>query len=597
MTNIDSMWSSRLFWKMFFAYTGLILLAIGVCVVVVSGWQEEQLVERIRRRLHDSATLLASDLSNLLSTESSEQLQLRIRSLGGQTKTRYTLVANDGRVLADSEQTTLAEVSAMENHLSRPEFVAARREGTGVSRRISPTLGIPFLYFALEIEEESKIVSYVRAAQPIAAIEEEVSAIRRLIWKVGLTVGFSSLAISYWLTKRIVRPVRALTDAASEVAAGEYGHLIDVHQGDELGELARSFEHMSAELGAREYQLRESVQRQTTVLSGMVEGVIAVDAESHILFANLAAGETLGFDPDEAEGCSLMEVVRSHELHENVRRALQGKQLCQGEMQWQGDTLLTLDIHATPLPGDPCPGVVLVMHDITELKRLEGLRQQFVANVSHELKTPLSSIKAYTETLLNGALEDKDNAQRFLGRIEEQANRLNDLIQDMLSIACIESGTATLEVVRVSLDSVVKSCFADNELRAQARQVALCNEILNPKLRLRGDEEAVRQILNNLIDNAIKYTQPDGKVVVTCQQQDGEAVIAVADSGIGIAAQHLNRLFERFYRVDKARSRELGGTGLGLSIVKHLCQAMGGSVSVESQPEQGSTFTVRLPIA
>jgi len=591
------MWSSRLFWKMFLAYTGLILLAISVCVVVVSGWQEDQLVERIRRRLHDSATLLSTDLANPLMEGSSEDLQRKIRSLGQQTETRFTLVANDGRVLADSEQASLNEVSAMENHLHRPEFVEALRSGTGLSRRISPTLGVPFLYFALAIQEEGNTVGYVRAAQPIASIQEEVSAIRQLIWTVGLIVGFSSLAISYWLTKRIVRPVQALTDAAESIADGQYGQRIDIPQGDELGTLARSFENMSAELGTREHQLRESVQRQTTVLSGMIEGVIAVDGDSQILFANLAAGKTLDFNPSEIEGQNLLEVVRSHELHVIVGEALLQKQLCRGEMQWQGDTKLTLDVHATPLPGDPCPGVVLVMQDITELKRLEGLRQQFMANVSHELKTPLSSIKAYAETLLNGAIEDKDNAKHFLRRIDDQAGRLHELILDMLSIARIEAGTATLEVDNVALSQVVHVCISDNEPRALARQVTLQNEILDPDLRVRGDEEALQQILGNLIDNAVKYTPAGGSVTLSAYEDASEVVIDVADTGIGIAAEHHERLFERFYRVDKARSRELGGTGLGLAIVKHLCQAMGGSVSVASQPDRGSTFQVRFPVA
>ena len=556
---MTGMWFSRLFWKMFLAYTGLILLAISVCVFVVSGWQEEELIERIRRRLHDTATMLAVDLAVPLQSGLSESLQDKLRNLGERTKTRFTLVASDGQVIADSEQRSLADLAAMENHLNRPEFVEALQKGEGLSRRISPTLGIPFLYLALAVQQEGENIGYVRTAQPISSIEEQVSAIRSLIWTVGLLVGFFSLAISYWLTIRIVRPVQSLTDAAENIASGNYDQRIDVSLGGELGALARSFEHMNRELGSREQLLRESVQRQTTVLSGMIEGVIAVDGDSHILFANLAAGKILEFDPSEVEGRSLLEVVRSHELHKIVGQALQQEQLCRGEMQWQRSSLLTLDIHATPLPGNPCPGVVIVLHDITELKRLEGLRQQFVANVSHELKTPLSSIKAYTETLLNGAIEDEENAKHFLSRIDDQADRLYDLILDMLSLARIETGTATLDVSNVSLSKVAKLCISDNEPRAVARQVILQNEILDPDLRVRGDEEAMQQILGNLLDNAIKYTPAGGKVTLRCFQEPGEVTLEVVDTGIGISEEHHDRLFERFYRVDKARSRRAWG--------------------------------------
>ena len=597
MTTMKSMWSSRLFWKLFVAYTGLILLAVSACMAIVSSWQEQQLLEQIRRRLHDSATLLSDDLVDPLINGPSELLQRKVRALGTQTETRFTLVARDGQVLADSEQESLLEVSAMENHLSRSEFLQAERNGEGLSRRISPTLGVPFLYFARTVKQSDEIIGFVRAAQPEATIRQEVSDIRQLILTVGLVVGISSLAISYWLTKRIVRPVQTLTSAAEDIAEGQFGHRIEVPRDDELGKLAKSFEHMRTELAQRETELRESVQRQTTVLSGMIEGVIAVDAESHILFANLAAGKILGFNPKEVEGYNLLEVVRSHELHEIVGQALKRKQLCQNEMQWQGEVLLTLDINATPIAGDPCPGVVLVLHDISELKRLEGLRQQFVANVSHELKTPLSSIKAYAETLNNGALEDEENARLFLTRIDDQADRLHDLIQDMLSLARIEAGTATLEIANVTLSKVAAQCIADSEPRAISGEVLLQNKILDDGLRLRADEEAIQQILSNLIDNAIKYTPAGGAVTLSCHQEKDTAVIEVADTGIGIGKEHHQRLFERFYRVDKARSRELGGTGLGLAIVKHLCQAVGGSVSVESEPDHGSIFRVKIPIA
>jgi two-component system phosphate regulon sensor histidine kinase PhoR len=290
--------------------------------------------------------------------------------------------------------------------------------------------------------------------------------------------------------------------------------------------------------------------------------------------------------------------VRSYELRELVHQSLETGQPVHGEVTWHfRKKTLTLDVHATPIAGNPPPGVVLVLHDVTELKRLEGLRQQFVANVSHELKTPLSSIKAYTETLLNGALEDPQHARHFLTRIDDQASRLHELILDLLSLARIESGQAALEITNLPLQKVVAECLRDYEERARASGLAIVNQVDQSPLMVRADEEGLLQILGNLIDNAIKYTPAGGSITVRCREEANQAVIEVADTGVGIEPEHHSRLFERFYRADKARSRELGGTGLGLAIVKHLCHAMQGTVSVDSKPGQGSTFGVRLPLA
>jgi two-component system phosphate regulon sensor histidine kinase PhoR len=582
---------------MFLAFAGLVLVAVTVLMAIVSGWQEDQLVDQVQRRLRDAAFLVLHDLQTDLAAGRSEALQEKVRRLGQETETRFTLVDAQGLVLADSEQATLAQVEKMENHLNRREFAFAKREGRGEAQRESSTLGVPYLYFALPAQQDGKTIGYIRAATPMASIREQVAAIRRFIALMGLAVGATGLAVTSWLTWRIVQPVQQLTRAAEQIAAGDYPQRVDVATSDELGMLARSFENMSRELDSRERQLRESMQRQTTVLGGMIEGVIAVDRRQHVLFANVAAGRKLRFSPEEVEGWSLLEVVRSHELRTIVEQALKTRQHCQGEIRWQGDVQLTLEVHATPLPGQPCPGVVLVLHDVTDLKRLEGMRQQFIANVSHELKTPLSSIKAYTETLLSGAWEDAEHARTFLSRIDDQADRLQDLIFDMLSLARIESGQAPLELVSVSLAKVVEHCVRDYEARAAAGQLTLVNEVGANSIQVRADEEALLQILSNLVDNAIKYTPAGGTVAIRSRADDAQAVIEVVDTGPGIAPEHHERLFERFYRVDRARSRELGGTGLGLSIVKHLCQAMGGSVAVESALKKGSVFRVRIPLA
>ncbi|QEG32891.1 two-component system histidine kinase PnpS [Bythopirellula goksoeyrii] len=592
------MWSSQIFWKLFVASAMLVILAVAACMAIVSGWQEEQFIEQARHRLRDTAKLVREDLGSDLATENRQQLQEKLRRIGSSTDIRFTIVDAKGNVLADSERDSLSSVDAMENHLARKEFAQASHEGEGQSRRRSPTLGIPFLYYSLSIRDGDNTVGFVRAALPVVPLNEQVKSTNKLIGLVGLGVALTCLLFAYWLTKRLVSPINVLTDAAEAVAEGRYSERVRIHSNDELGRLARSFEHMSSELGTRETQLRESIERQTTVLEGMVEGVLAVDRQEHVLFANTAAGKKLNFEPDKVAGLPLLEVVRSHELRSLLQQALKSSKPIRGEVAWQTkNSLLTLDVQATQLAGTPPAGVVLVLHDISELKRLEGLRQQFVANVSHELKTPLSSIKAYTETLLNGALEDTEHARQFLTRIDDQTSRLHELILDLLSIARIESGQATLEVTNLLLSKVVRTCLDDFEERSKAGGITLKNQVAEQQLRVQADEESLVQILSNLIDNAIKYTPAGGTVTVSSHTEGEIAVIEVTDTGIGIESEHHERLFERFYRVDKARSRELGGTGLGLAIVKHLCQAMQGSISVKSTPGQGSTFAVRLRLA
>jgi len=591
------MWSSRLFLKLFLAYAGLIVLALVACLAIVAGWQEEQLVKQVQRRLHDSAVLLRDDLGVGVFEEIDEALQQRVRMLGKRTRTRLTLVDATGRVVADSEQESLDEVAAMENHLGREEFVEAKQNGEGDSRRLSPTLREPYLYYTVRVRRQEETIGYVRTAESAAHVLGEVAAVRRLIWLAGLAAGLVGLIVTYWLTSRIVSPIRDLTEAAKEMTAGRTPPRLGIVSNDEIGTLAGAFQDMVERLGAREQALHESVDRQTTVLGGMTDGVLAVDEQQRILFANHAAGEMLGFLPEQVEELQLLEAVRSNDLRELVQLVLSTGEPSQCDLEWQVESAHTLVVKATPLPGTPCPGVVLVLHDVTELKRLEGVRQQFVANVSHELKTPLSSIKAYTETLLGGAMDDRDTAVRFLDRIDDQASRLHELILDMLSLARIESGNSRIDLTATSLSAVAESCVVDNEQRAQASEVQIVNDIAHTNVHVHADQEALRQVLNNLLDNGLKYTPPGGTVRLSCHQEGSMAVIDVADSGPGIAPEHHDRLFERFYRVDKARSRELGGTGLGLAIVKHMCEEMGGNVSVISTLGKGSTFRVQIPLS
>ncbi len=591
------MLSSRLFWKLLLACAGLNLVAAVVFGVILSNWQEDQILGQVDLRLRDAARLVRSELADLIKRGPSEELQKRVRELGAETGIRFTLLNIEGDVIADSQQPTLAEVTKLDNHRHRPEVVQALAHGEGSSQRTSVSLNVPYCYFALRADEGETPVGVVRSALTVSSIQAETTGMRRLIWALVAGIIACVLALSYWIVGHIINPVETLTQAAEAIASGNYQNRIYVANRDELGMLARTFNRMGQELNTRVTQLSESHDRQSTVLEGMIEGVIAVDPRQRIVLANKAAGKLFEFRPSAVEGRPLLEVVRNHALHQAVTAAFSTRRPQRLETTRDSPDRLIADIHVTPLPGEPCPGVILVMHDTTELRRLESLRRDFVANVSHELKTPLSSIKAYTETLRNGAVNDPENSQKFLGRIEEQTDRLHHLIIDMLMLARIESAQQAFDIDAVSVTDVANECLDGYRLASDAKQIHLLVEPDQPRCCVRADREGLREILDNLVDNAIKYTPEGGKVSLRWSCEGGMCHISVADTGIGIGAEHRRRVFERFYRVDKARSRELGGTGLGLSIVKHLCQSFGGKVGVESENGKGSVFTVSLPLA
>lgn len=450
---------------------------------------------------------------------------------------------------------------------------------------------------------EHRLQAKTLPAGELENVQQELAVLRSLVWTTAAGTGVAALILAFWLARRIIGPLQELTAGAERIASGSYGHKVYVASQDEAGVLARSFNHMSERLAAQFTELEADREQLRMILSGMVEGVIGVDAQQRILFANERAMKLLRLHPSATTGRKLWEVVRRRSLQEILRRALGDPEPHQEELSWEGPGAKSLTVYAARMPGSPPRGAVLVLHDTSELRRLERLRQEFVANVSHELKTPLAVITACVETLLAGAVDDLEHRGPFLERIAEQANRLHALILDLLTLARIESAAAAFELEAVALAPAVTACLERHRARADGNKQLL--EAVPPcpasdtreEIAAWADEEAVGQILDNLVDNALKYTPPGGRITVRWQAEDSHVCLEVQDNGIGIPEQDLSRIFERFYRVDKARSRELGGTGLGLSIVKHLVQAMHGTVDATSRLGHGTTFSVRLPRA
>jgi two-component system phosphate regulon sensor histidine kinase PhoR len=423
-----------------------------------------------------------------------------------------------------------------------------------------------------------------------------------VVGATSLIAAVAAVGLGARLARRLTAPVHDLIRAADKVGtAADPPHVYGAAN-HEIGVLVQSFNRMSLRLATHIAQLEEDRQQLRTILSGMVEGVVAFDADQRILFANDRAAQLLEFPTQGTVGRRLWELVRQRPLLDEVRQALDRPEPHREELGWNGKASRSLTVHAARLPGQPPRGAVLVLHDTSELRRLERLRQEFVANVSHELKTPLSVIKACVETLLDGAVEDALHRTRFLEQIAGQSERLHALILDLISLGRIESGEQIYHFQPVPVETVVLACLDRHRTRAEARQQVLTTVSSGPgnensELAVWADEEAVDQILDNLLDNALKYTPEGGQIRVAWRVEESDVCLEVSDTGIGIPEADLPRIFERFYRVDKARARELGGTGLGLSIVKHLVQAMHGTISATSRVGQGTTFILRLPQA
>ena len=588
------MLTSRLFWKPFVYFSALIVLVGLIGGYTTSRWQKEQLTDQLKQRLRNTAISLEDVTKKSLLSGEFENLQQVIQDIRTLTTTRITVVALDGVVYADTHKNP----NKMENHSNRDELIQALRNREGDSQRYSDTLNISMLYYAFRIQHQGKTLGCVRCALSTSQIDIQVADIQARIAELVFIVVIMGLIITGLVIFRMTRPVVRLIEEARELTTAQLGQTIGHGFDDEISELGRLLNELSSALADRMAQLEQNHHELLTVLEGMDEGVIAVDKNERIRFANEAVCEMFALDLERDQGRPIWEVIRNQMVEAIINQAKKTNAHFRGEIELLGPPTryLALNASAIPTEEDDDFGVIIVMHDITEVRRLENLRRDFVANVSHELKTHLASIQAYAETLIDGAIEDQNNNRTFLGRIVEQSERLNMLIQDLLSIARVESNTQANEYTVINIAEVLDSCIKYYQPRARKKEIAL--EVLAPgEVMVFGETEGFRQILDNLIDNAIKYTPERGRVQIDIKTQDEQVFMRVHDSGIGISKDHQQRIFERFYRVDKARSRELGGTGLGLSIVKHLVNAFGGTVDVTSNPDEGTAFLVTLPLA
>lgn len=565
-------------------------LLIAVTLVVVdlylTPYTARRETQTTEQRLEAEARLLQAEVAAL----PPPQLEEWARQAAQRAHARVTMVDPKGVALADSDH----DPATMENHASRPEIVQAYRYGVGSSTRHSATINRDLRYLALRIRYQNQPGYILRLAVPLEGVDSSIAAIRwRILW-ASLIAAVVALGLAYFFSQSFTRRIARLQAFAEGLAAAHFSQTPLPDGDDELGALGRSLSTTAVQLRNLVDRLSvESAQREA-ILASMVEGVLAVDGSLRITFANASFARAVGAPNPIPARTPRVELVRHPELREVLTSVLGTGESVKRRMQVPAADRI-FEVQAAPLASGTVRGAIAILHDITDLERLERIRRDFVANVSHELRTPLTAIRGYAETLLEGALEDQENNRRFLEIIKAHSIRLNNISSDLLTLSDLESGKSRPEPEPVSVRGAVESARRTVESEARLRGVSVvCGRI--EEAQVLGDRLQIEQALVNLLDNAVKFNRPSGEVLIEVTRAGDDRIkITLMDTGIGIPHDELPRIFERFYRVDKARSREVGGTGLGLSIVKHIVERAHGTVSVDSQLGKGSTFTLLLP--
>jgi len=587
--------------KLTLTLIGFVAISGAVAGLYLSRALQAFAVESLEARLGAVAAVAHEEAAAALRSGTPASMQELVGRIARSTGARVTLIAPDGRVLGESAR-GLGDLAAMDNHADRPEVRAALAGRQGRDLRHSTTIAAPLLYVAVPVRVDGRLVGALRLALPVSAVTASYATLHQVMLAGGAVTLLVALGIGVFVAGRVTRPVVEMQSIARQMSEGSFLVRAPTGSTDEIGMLGRSLNVMAGRLREKIGDLGQEQAKVTAILDAMVEGVVAVDGQEHVLLMNEQARAMFALGSARGEGKPFLEVIRNADLHEIFRAVHAG-----GEAALQREIELTsppriLGVNAVRLAasGDRSaagPGVVLVLHDVTALRQLERVRTEFVANVSHELRTPLTAIQGYLETLLSGALEERENARRFLEIALRHSERLGRLLNDLTDLSNIELGKVALRREPVRVDEVVASVVGIIAPRAARAKVDVTSHVPPDLPQVPADRDRLAQILINLVDNAVKYTPEGGSVTVTARRVAESTIeTAVTDTGIGIPPADLPRITERFYRVDRARSRELGGTGLGLAIVKHLVMAHGGQLGIESEQERGTSVRFTLPI-
>lgn len=569
-----------------------IMLLVGVMVVLslyLSNFLRTTYLERTETSLFSEARLIRMTLAPLLSNPDDPQINALAAQTAGLLQVRVTFILADGRVIGESER----PLAGLESHIDRPEVQQALLNKEDSEIRFSDTLDADLLYAAVPVQQDGKVVAIVRLAEPLTSIQTSLNHLYTTVVVAALVTALLATLIAAWITRATLHPLGQLSQAVASMMAGRAPELGEPRRKDEMSELQVAFRAMSTELNRQLGDLRAERANLEAVLSNMTDGIVIADAQGNVLRLNPAAARMFHVDARASLGHSLVEIVRQHQFVELWKRCAQTNQQQQETLEVATERLYVQAI-ATPL-GAPMEGaVLLVFQDLTRIRKLETIRRDFVSNVSHELRTPLAALRALAETLNEGALEDPPAARRFLTQMETEIDNITQMVHELLELSRIESGRVPLEQRTISPCEFLEQSIQRMRLQAERAGLTLsltCEEDLP---NVFADSDRIQQVLVNLIHNAVKFTRPGGQIDVLASRQGKEVLVAVRDTGVGIAPEELPRIFERFYKADRSRSG--GGTGLGLSIARHLVQAHGGRIWAESELEKGSTFYFTLPV-
>jgi two-component system phosphate regulon sensor histidine kinase PhoR len=581
--------------KLFLTYLLISLLGLVVAGFLIYSSERKRLLNQLEQNMLGETRLLSQiflqPLADSLEMPATDSLT---DVLGSEIGSRITIIDVHGKVLGDSYESG-ADLLGMENHKDRPEVASALQGLAGKSIRYSHTIKVDMLYVASPIRTEGKIIGVARIALPLTDLKRQQHLILNVIL-AGFGVAFIlSLILNFYFSRRAIKPLQQMIGIGRKMSAGDFSERVRIRTKDEIGELAETLNLMAEELSEKLAQITEDRTQLETILSSMIEGVMAVDRQGKVMLVNDALSRTFELDPSFL-GKPHYEVIRDHELNEFIQEVVSSKEEKRKEISFmrprERDIMIQSAIVEKKGKGDIF--ALFVFHDITELKRLEKVRKDFVANVSHELRTPLTSIKGFVEALKDGAVSDAEQTQRFLSVISQHTDRMNQIISDLLQLSQIESKGFELKIEPFSFKELAEEVVSSLKRSAEKKSQNLEIKITSGDQKVMGDRYRIGQALTNLVDNAIKYTPEKGSIRIETRDRGEKVEIAVIDNGTGIPPQDLSRIFERFYTVDKGRSRELGGTGLGLSIVRHIVEAHGGTVKVQSQPGKGSEFSFSL---
>jgi len=586
----------NLFWKLGFAFFAL-LVAVLLAVDYYAGRNLRRDYERAGfdqlsaiARIALASPPAVSDLSST-SRSPSPSLGEWVAKMAA-SNVRVTVVTADGLVLADSQ----SNPRTMENHAGRPEIRDALAKGEGQSVRHSVTINRDLLYYAARYSVPGGAPVVLRFATPLGTVEEEVWAFRRRLWLSSLLMLVIAGIASLWISRSFARRVERLQSFSRRVAEGDFRPIDADRSGDTLEVLAASLNDSAARLDRAIRTVTEERNLSSAILGSMVEGVAVVSRGERLVFANDGFAEILELGVPPRPGSSLVETVRQTELIEAVRAVLRGAPRVEAEIVTGTLRQHFFAVTVASVKAAENSGAVIVLHDITDLRKLERIRRDFVANVSHEFKTPLTAIQGFAETLLAGAMDDPQNRLRFLQIILDHSRRLARLTDDLLELSRMDADRVDLEVDRLSVSQFVQSCIETTQRSAAEKNLRVSVNLKTSLPDIAADRRRLAEVLQNLLDNAVQYTPSGGRITVSASSDGDEVEFTVSDTGIGIPKVDQPRIFERFYRVDVARSREVGGTGLGLSIAKHLVEAHGGRIWVESEVGQGSQFHFTVPV-